>query len=958
MDPKVHPAKDKEAARPLSAVFRVEGNGVVSKFDDVTGSPPRNFCVKWLSRIPRTLSIGEMLDAWKNGFVPTSKSTKQDIMIETLTAENAAAHEALHCLHMLRSDGEHGLSTAEASLRRQYHGYNEFEVSEQEPIWKKYTEQFKNPLILLLLGSAAVSLLMRQFDDAVSITVAVVIVVTVGFVQEYRSEKTLEQLNKLVPPACHVLRDGKEHPLLARELVPGDVVLLNTGDRVPADVRLLEAFSLQIDESSLTGETEPKHKETQAVSPHHGSGVENMMNIAFMGTLICNGRGRGLVISTAANSQFGEVFRMMQGEESPKTPLQNSMDELGKQLSFYSFAFIIVIFVIGLLQGRNVLDMFTIGVSLAVAAIPEGLPIVVAVTLAIGVMRMASRRAVVKKMPAVETLGCVTVICSDKTGTLTKNEMTATCVVTPEGRRAEVTGIGYVVEGGRCTYEGEPIMGYSHREFASIIEVGVVCNNAAIVADSVIGQPTEGALVVLAQKTGLEGCRQHYKRVREIPFSSDTKYMSVQCEQNGQTIFFVKGALDRILQLCDSYLSSDATRKPLDDYIRQRISDGGRGLGATGLRVLAMARGDNMQSLMLVGMVGMLDPPRLGAPDAIAMVRASGVEVKLITGDAQETAQSIATMLGMYHAPQDSCLSGAQIDGMSDNDLELVIRQVSVFYRASPRHKLKIVKALQSIGEVVAMTGDGVNDAVALKKADIGVAMGLGGTDVCKEAADMILCDDDFSTMTSAIEEGKAIYHNITNFVRFQLSTSVAALSLIAASTMFHFENPLNAMQILWINIIMDGPPAQSLGVEPVDDDIIRQPPRNVRQPMLNLRLMIDILSSAAIIVLGTLYIFYREMSIDNQITPRDTTMTFTCFVLFDMWNALSCRSSRKMIWQIGLFRNRMFCIAHVFQTEALSLLDILFLSAMTSSVFVFNETKKYFHLRKPPMKSKLEESL
>ncbi|KHJ94113.1 calcium-transporting P-type ATPase, PMR1-type [Oesophagostomum dentatum] len=941
MDPKVHPSKDKEAARPLSAVFRVEGNGVVSKVPNL------------------------------------AKSTKQDIMIETLTAENASAHEALHCLHMLRSDGTSGLSTAEASLRRQYHGYNEFEVSEQEPLWKKYTEQFKNPLILLLFASAVVSLLMRQFDDAVSITIAVVIVVTVGFVQEYRSEKTLEQLNKLVPPACHVLRDGKEHPLLARELVPGDVVLLNTGDRVPADVRLLEAFSLQIDESSLTGETEPKHKETKAIPHHDENGVENMVNIAFMGTLICNGRGRGLVISTAANSQFGEVFRMMQGEESPKTPLQNSMDELGKQLSMYSFGVIIVIFLIGLFQGRNVLDMFTIAVSLAVAAIPEGLPIVVAVTLAIGVMRMARRRAVVKKMPAVETLGCVTVICSDKTGTLTKNEMTATCVVTPEGRRAEVTGIGYMVDGGRCTFEGEVVMGYSHREFASIIEVGVVCNNATIVAETVVGQPTEGALVVLAQKTGLEGCRQHYKRVREIPFSSETKWMSVQCDQNGQSVFFVKGALDRVLQLCDSYLSSDSSRKPLDDYIRQRITDGGRGLGATGLRVLAMARGDSMQSLMLVGMVGMLDPPRQGAPDAISMVRASGVEVKLITGDAQETAQSIASMLGMYTSPHDSCLSGSQIDSMTDEELELVIRQVSVFYRASPRHKLKIVKALQAIGEVVAMTGDGVNDAVALKKADIGVAMGLGGTDVCKEAADMILCDDDFSTMTAAIEEGKAIYHNITNFVRFQLSTSVAALSLIAASTMFHFENPLNAMQILWINIIMDGPPAQSLGVEPVDDDIIRQRPRNVRQPMLHARLMVDILCSAAIIVLGTLYIFYREMSADNQITPRDTTMTFTCFVLFDMWNALSCRSSRKMIWQIGLWRNRMFCIAvsaslvcqllviywsplqHVFQTEALTLLDLLFLTGLTSSVFIFNETKKYIDLRKPsPLLSKVEEPL
>ncbi|VDM58041.1 unnamed protein product [Angiostrongylus costaricensis] len=819
-------------------------------------------------------------------------------MIETLSAEKASAHDVSlfkHCLNVLRSDCTNGISSAEATLRRQYHGYNEFDVLEQEPLWKKYTEQFRNPLILLLLASAFVSLLMRQFDDAVSITVAVVIVVTVGFVQEYRSEKTLEQLNKLVPPSCHVFQ------------------------------------------------------ETEPITTYNGGGhVEHMVNIAFMGTLVCSGRGKGLVISIAANSQFGEVFRMMQGEEfylylmtfqSPKTPLQNSMDQLGKQLSFYSFGVIILIFVIGLVQGRKVLDMFTIGVSLAVAAIPEGLPIVVAVTLAIGVMRMAGRRAVVKKMPAVETLGCVTVICSDKTGTLTKNEMTATCVVTPEGRRAEVTGLGYIVSGGQCTFEGELVMGYSHQEFASIIEVGVVCNNAKIVADTVVGQPTEGALVVLAQKTGLEGCRQDYRRLREVPFTSESKWMSVQCEKNGKAVLFVKGALDRILPLCDSYFSADGTRKPLDEYVRQRITDGGRGLGATGLRVLAMARGDTMQSLMLVGMVGMLDPPRLGAPGAISMVKASGVEVKLITGDSQETAQSIGSMLGLYSSPRDSCLSGAQMDSMSDQELELVIRQVSIFYRASPRHKLKIVKALQGIGEVVAMTGDGVNDAVALKKADIGVAMGLGGTDVCK-------------------------------------GRSVAALSLIAASTMFHFENPLNAMQILWINIIMDGPPAQSLGVEPVDDNIIRQPPRNVRQPMLTVRLMIDILCSAAIIVFGTLFIFYKEMSADSKVTPRDTTMTFTCFVLFDMWNALSCRSSRKMIWQIGLLRNRMFCIAvtaslicqlfviywsplqHIFQTEALSLLDIVLLSTMTSSVFIFNETRKYFDLRRTGIHSKTEDLL
>ncbi|CAI4225230.1 unnamed protein product [Auanema sp. JU1783] len=928
MDVKPSKENDKDSAQPLTAVFRVEGTAATSK-------PKKPV---------------------------TTGGTQEDIMIETLSAENASTYQASDCVAALRSDAEAGLSTAEATRRRQFHGYNEFDVAEQESVCSKYLEQFKNPLILLLLGSAVVSLLMRQFDDAISITIAVVIVVTVGFVQEYRSEKTLEQLNKLVPPACNVVRDGREHNMLARELVPGDIIVLNTGDRVPADLRLIEAHSMAIDESSFTGETEPKHKEAAPVSMRQDVNVENMINIAFMGTLVRNGRGKGIVTSTAASSQFGAIFKLVQEEESPKTPLQKSMDMLGKQLSMYSFGVIGGIFVIGLIQGRNVLDMFNIGVSLAVAAIPEGLPIVVAVTLAIGVMRMATRRAVIKKMPAVETLGCVTVICSDKTGTLTKNEMTATCVVTPEGRKAEVTGLGYSTEGS-CTYNGNIVMGYNFQEIASIIEVGSVCNNSRLIGETVIGQPTEGALVVLAKKTGLDGCSDNYERVREIPFSHESKWMAVQCVNNGHTIFFVKGALDCVMDLCDSYRSSDGSRKALDGYVRQRILDGARGLASTGLRVLGMARGGNMQSLQLEGMVGMMDPPRPGATEAIATVKSSGVDVKLITGDAQETAMSIGAMLGVYR-PTDSCLSGTQIDSMSDPDLELVIRQVSIIYRATPRHKLKIVKALQSVGEIVAMTGDGVNDAAALKTADIGVAMGLGGTDVCKEAADMILCDDDFTTMTSAIEEGKAIYHNITNFVRFQLSTSVAALSLIAASTLFHFENPLNAMQILWINILMDGPPAQSLGVEPVDDDIIRLPPRNVKQSMLTRKLITHILCSATIIVSTTLFIYYKEMSADNKITPRDTTMTFTCFVMFGMWNALSCRSSRKLIWELGLFRNKMFCLAiggsligqllviywaplqNVFQTEALSLFDLLFLASLTSTVFIFNETRKYIELR------------
>uniref|UniRef100_A0A914PLQ5 Calcium-transporting ATPase n=1 Tax=Panagrolaimus davidi TaxID=227884 RepID=A0A914PLQ5_9BILA len=643
------------------------------------------------------------------------------------------------------------------------------------------------------------------------------------------------------------------------------------------------------------------------------------------------------------------------------------MDHLGTQLSIYSFCVIGVIFVIGLLQGRPALDMFTIGVSLAVAAIPEGLPVVVAVTLAIGVMRMSKRKAVVKKLSAVETLGCVTVICADKTGTLTKNEMTASVVVAADGTRADISGVGYDPTDGECRMEsGEKVSGHSHPAITRVIEIGCVCNNAQVINGSVLGQPTEGALMVLAAKTQLEISRNYFKRVHEIPFKSETKWMCVQVEPSTQPETFetmVKGAPDRVLEMCCGYYSEGVRPMQFSEGQKEQIYQIARGMGNSGLRVIAVASGKDMKSLYYAGLVGILDPPRTGAAESVQIVQSAGVAVKMITGDSVETACSIGVRLQIY-SPNDSCLSGQQIDDMSDHELELIIKSVVVFYRASPRHKLKIVKALKNVGEVVAMTGDGVNDAVALKTSDIGIAMGISGTDVCKEAADMVLVDDNFMTIRAAIEEGKGIYHNITNFVRFQLSTSVAALSLIAISTLFHFENPLNAMQILWINIIMDGPPAQSLGVEPVDPDIIKQKPRNVKQPMITKSLIISILSSASIIIIGTMFVFYKEMAADNHISKRDTTMTFTCFVLFDMWNALSCRSSRKMIWEIGLLQNRMFCLAvsgslicqlaviyfsplqHVFQTEALSFFDLVFLTILTSTVFIFNETKKYIELR------------
>uniref|UniRef100_A0A3P8PXI7 Calcium-transporting ATPase n=1 Tax=Astatotilapia calliptera TaxID=8154 RepID=A0A3P8PXI7_ASTCA len=885
-----------------------------------------------------------------------SVSLEDETMVPVLTSRKASELPVNEVACVLQADLQLGLTQEEVRRRRAYHGWNEFDISEDEPLWRKYLSQFKDPLILLLLASAVISIIMHQFDDAISITVVAVVL---SCVQEYRSEKSLEELGKLVPPECHCVREGNLEHLLARELVPGDTVCLSVGEKVPADLRLFEATDLSVDESSLTGETTPCTKSTAHQPASTNGDIASRSNIAFMGTLVRYGKAKGIVIGTGENSEFGEVFKMMQAEEAPKTPLQKSMDLLGKQLSLYSFCIIGVIMLVGWLQGKSLLDMFTIGVSLAVAAIPEGLPIVVTVTLALGVMRMVKKRAIIKKLPIVETLGCCNVICSDKTGTLTKNEMTVTQLFTSDGQHAEVTGVGYNGQG-EVLLNGEVIHGFSCQSISKIVEVGCVCNDSIIRNHNVLGRPTEGALIALAMKVGLEGLQREYVRVEEHPFSSEKKWMAVRCvhrtQQDKAGVYFMKGAYEQVIRFCSSY-NSRGSALPLNhqqvELYQQQISY----MGSGGLRVLAFASGSEMGKLTFLGLVGIIDPPRSGVKEAVGTLISSGVTIKMITGDSQETAMSIASRIGLFSKGGQS-LSGEEVDQLDLQQLSQIISRISVFYRASPRHKLKIVKSLQNNGAVVAMTGDGVNDAVALKAADIGVAMGQTGTDVCKEAADMILVDDDFQTIMSAIEEGKGIYNNIKNFVCFQLSTSIAALTLISLATLMNFPNPLNAMQILWINIIMDGPPAQSLGVEPVDRDIIRKPPRNVGDSIITRSLIVKVLVSAFIIVCGTLYVFWRELQ-DNVITPRDTTMTFTCFVFFDMFNALSSRSQTRMVHEMGLCSNRTFCFAvlasimgqllviyfpplqSVFQTESLSVLDLVFLVSLTSSVCAVSEVIK-----------------
>uniref|UniRef100_A0AAR2LTQ5 Calcium-transporting ATPase n=1 Tax=Pygocentrus nattereri TaxID=42514 RepID=A0AAR2LTQ5_PYGNA len=844
-------------------------------------------------------------------------------MVPVLTSKKASELPVNEVACALQADLQFGLSHDEVSRRRAYHGWNEFDISEGEPLWKKYISQFKDPLIMLLLASAVISVLMHQFDDAVSITVVSFFSIHSFSWCEYRSEKSLEELGKLVPPECHCVREGQLEHMLARELVPGDTVCLSVGERVPADLRLFEAVDLSLDESSLTGETTPCSKTSAPQPPGTNGDLTSRSNIAFMGTLVRCGKAK---VQTYIRA--------------PKTPLQKSMDLLGKQLSLYSFGIIGVIMMVGWLQGKHILDMFTIGVSLAVAAIPEGLPIVVTVTLALGVMRMVKKRAIVKKLPIVETLGCCNVICSDKTGTLTKNEMTVTHIFTSDGQHAEVTGVGYN-SAGEVLLDGEVVHGFSNSPISKIVEAGCVCNDAVIRNGTLMGRPTEGALIALAMKV-VTLIKCIFVRLEEIPFSSEQKWMAVRCDK--PAVFFVKGAFEQVIRFCTTYHSKGVTL-PLTNQQRELYQQQKSYMGTAGLRVLAFASGGEMGALTFLGLVGIIDPPRAGVKDAVVTLISSGVAVKMITGDSQETAVAIGEIFSSFR--------------MSVHEMSwwFVSWQIVVFYRASPRHKLKIVKSLQNIGAVVAMTGDGVNDAVALKAADIGVAMGQTGTDVCKEAADMILVDDDFQTIMSAIEEGKGIYNNIKNFVRFQLSTSIAALTLISLATLMNFPNPLNAMQILWINIIMDGPPAQSLGVEPVDGDVIRKPPRNVRDSILTRNLIVKVLVSAFIIVCGTLFVFWRELR-DNEITPRDTTMTFTCFVFFDMFNALSSRSQTRLVHEMGLCSNWTFCYAvlgsimgqllviyfpplqRVFQTESLSILgntELWRKSYLTVCIVVFS---------------------
>ncbi|KAF8499358.1 Ca-transporting ATPase [Gautieria morchelliformis] len=923
----------------------------------------------WLRRIANGVSGGASReDRAENGWGEHSQSHRQQKETPSAKYAHVAVEEALHDFQTSFVDG---LSSSVVPSLQAVHGYNEFSVESPEPVLIKFAKTiYESPLILLLFGSAVVSAAMGNVDDAVSITIAILIVLTVGFVQERRSEKSLEALNKLVPHHCHIIRDSRPYHLLANELVPGDIVTFSVGDRIPADVRLFTALELEIDESSLTGETRPARKSVEKCSTgtdRHGDtvGLSERTCIAYMGTLVRNGRGSGIVVGTGLQTEFGVIFSMMQDVEEKRTPLQLSMDDLAKRLSIVSFGVIGVIVLIGVLQHRPWLEMFTIGVSLAVAAIPEGLPIVTTVTLALGVLRMSRRKAIVKKLPSVEALGSVSVVCSDKTGTLTKNEQTVVEAYTVD----ELVQID-----GSLSHSSDTISSALRKT----LEIGCLCNNAFKNGGVHVGQSTDVALLNVLGLFGVGDLREMFTRSSESPFNSEQKFMAVSGQHTGadaREVYYIKGSIDAVLARCKFYYVSDTSSPGLDARMRSVITSKAEQVAARGLRVLAMAYGfgsvesqaqlpPEKGNLVFTGFQAMLDPPRKGVADAIDSLQRGGVQVVMITGDAEQTALSIARELGLrIPSGAASCLTGAALDMMGARELVERVGNVSVFARTTPRHKMAIVKAFQARGKVVAMTGDGVNDAPALKMADIGVSMGKSGTDVAKEAADVILVDDNFATILSAVEEGKSIFHNIQNFLSFQLSTAVAALTLITLSTFFRLHNPLNAMQILFINILMDGPPSQSLGVDPVDPAVMRKPPRKKDEPVITRRLLARVLFSASIIVLGTLFVYAHELS-DGSMTNRDQTMaitdqrmqTFTCFVFLDLASALQNRGLG-----CGIFQNHMLlttvsvsflvqlCLVYVpmmqavFQTEALAMHDLLVLLCLGATSMLLHEARRRY---------------
>jgi len=897
----------------------------------------------------------------------------------------------------INSNLENGLTASEAARRLAETGPNELVERGTKSPWAILLEQFTGIMIVILIVSAVVSVFLGETVDAIVITVIVVLNAVLGFTQEYQAEKAMAALKRMAVPHVRVRRDGHLQEVTARELVPGDILLLETGNSIPADARLLESVNLRVQEAVLTGESEAVEKD---IAPLTGTNppLGDRINSIYMGTVVTYGRGTALVTDTGMKTQLGKIADMLQSVGNVKTPLQRRLEQLARGLAVAALGLVAVVFVLGVLRGENWMDMFRVSVAMAVAAVPEGLAAVVTIALAFGAQRMLKRNALIRKLPAVETLGSVTVICSDKTGTLTQNRMTVMVVDVAEHAldlKERLRSFSPTVS------QEDPVEPLLQESPAIVLTLagGALCNDAVLEAISgepgtfsSVGDPTEGALVIASARAGLwkTELEQAFPRVAELPFDSDRKRMTTVHRPNpelvpdllnpyqddrpdffeaGHFLVITKGAVDSLLEVTTRVWSGGET-EPLNDMWRERIMQGNNALAKNGMRVLGLGfrQSDTAdpveRDIIFIGMVGMIDPARPEVREAVREARAAGIRPVMITGDHPLTAAFIARELGI--ADSGKTLTGRDLDAMSVEELKEVAEDVPVFARVSPEHKLKLVEALQSRGHIVAMTGDGVNDAPALKKAEIGVAMGITGTDVSKEASDMILLDDNFATIVSSVKEGRRIYDNIRKFIRYTMTSNAGEIWVMLLAPFIGMPLPLTSLQILWINLVTDGLPGLALAIEPAERTIMQRPPYPPRENIFGRGMARDILWIGLLMGLVSLGVGYLYFQMDPATSPAVwQTIIFTTLTMAQMGNALATRSDRDTLSQIGLFTNKAMLgsvlltfalqlaviyvpfLNQAFSTTPLSLRDLLISLGFGSIVFFTVELVKWIRQRR-----------
>ncbi|BDN80762.1 MULTISPECIES: cation-transporting P-type ATPase [Mycobacterium] len=856
-----------------------------------------------------------------------------------------AAHHGLpahEVVLLLETDPHRGLSDGEAAERLQRFGPNALPLAKRGGLLLRILRQFHHPLIYVLLVAGAITAGLQEYIDSSVIFGVVVLNAIVGFIQESKAESALEGLRSMVRTQATVIRDGHEHTVASEDLVPGDLVLLESGDKVPADLRLVRATELHLNESALTGESAAVHKSV-AVLPE-ATPVADRLNMVYSGTLVTAGRGAGIAVATGAETELGEIHRLVGAAETLMTPLTAKLAWFSKVLTIAILGLAAVTFAVGLLRQQDAVETFTAAIALAVGAIPEGLPAAVTITLAIGVARMARRRAVVRRLPTVETLGSTTVICTDKTGTLTENQMTVQVIWTPDDV-VEVTGTGYAPDGILQDCDGAPMSMDANAALRWSLIAGASCNDAALTHDDarwdIVGDPTEGAMLVVASKAGLDLGRLASGMPREaaIPFSSERQYMATLHRDGADRVVLAKGAVERVLELCSSQMGADGALRPLEPGA---VVDAAEMLTARGLRVLATAvrvGGSPLElnedtlpgDLAFTGLHAMLDPPRGAARRAVAACHTAGIDVKMITGDHAGTATAIAAQVGLLDdggPGPGAVLTAPDLAALDAEDYSDAVDQATLFARVSPEQKLRLVQALQARGHVVAMTGDGVNDAPALRQASVGVAMGRSGTEVAKDAADMVLTDDDFATIEAAVEEGRGVFDNLTKFITWTLPTNIGEGLVILAAIAFGTALPILPTQILWINMTTAIALGLMLAFEPKEAAIMSRPPRDPDQPLLTRTLVGRILLVSTLLVASAWWLFEWEVGKGASVEAARTA-ALNLFVVVEAFYLFSCRSLTRSAWRIGFWSNRwiIFGVA----AQAIAQLAITYLPAMNA---------------------------